>query len=82
MLESTETEWKITFIYQVPISAESASSSIHILIVSCGSCAGAIPSVHLQLMSRLFFFFCFFFGGCTEVASVVRYLQANIFALV
>lgn len=32
----TETEGEITFIYQTPISAEPASSSIHILIVPCG----------------------------------------------
>ena len=55
MLLPTETEGEITFIYQVPISAEAASSSIHILIVSCGS-RGAPPSVqNLQLLSRLLF---------------------------
>lgn len=37
MLLPAETEGEITFIYQPPISAEPASSSIHMLIVPCGS---------------------------------------------
>lgn len=55
MLQPTETEGEITFIYQTPISAETASSSIHILIVLCGS-RSIPPSVQVLWLSQVVIF--------------------------
>lgn len=73
----TETEGEITFIYLLPISAEPASSSIHILIVP-GGWYRIPPSVQvLYLLSRLEgFFVCFvLFQGFLIIEKSGKVLQ-------